>query len=328
MNSIHKNIIFLLTILFLLLSINEIFAEGFASETLVKTAIGYTNIDKLQVGDKVLCYNPEGLLVERPIIYTTQKNSEQYIQILIGDQLIKTAYDQKFYLPQENTWIEAQHIAISHTLLKNYPNFFPIITLHQVHQPTTLYMIAVADYHNFCVSTLDIQVHNFLPAIFFGLSWAFGGGIVFTGASVAAIATGLGVGIAMSKKNGSDNAEIKFGSSANCMKGIGGPDDDDNENQIFKINNMKEFFNKTEFGQKIENSVEKTNKLQQGQSVYQVKKDLPEYGLKKGDQFYLDAAHKDHLEVFRKNGTMKTVLNLNGTENIDKALRAIGRRLQ
>jgi len=47
--------------------------------------------------------------------------------------------------------------------------------------------------------------------------------------------------------------------------------------------------------------------------------------LKKGDRFYLDAMHKNHIEVFNRNGKIKTVLNLDGTENISKLKAAEGR---
>jgi hypothetical protein len=310
-----------------LLLFSNLLAEGFSAETLVKTPSGYTCIDKLQIGDLVFCRNFEGSLVACPITYKTQKKVSMYTEILIGNQIIKTTHNQKFYLPQEKIWLEAQNITTSHSFFEPNIPYLSVNTLYSINQPTTLYTISVANYHNFYISTLDICVHNFGPAIFLGLSWVFGGGITFTGISATVIATGLGIGIALSQKNG-DSTLIKIGSSEACMRSLEkGPNDDDNDKEIIAVNNIKEFFKKTEFGQKIENSVEKTNKLKQGQSVYRVKKDIPEYSLKKGDQFYLDAMHKDHIEVFRKNGTLKTVFNLNGTENIRKTLRAIGRNI-
>jgi hypothetical protein len=47
----------------------------------------------------------------------------------------------------------------------------------------------------------------------------------------------------------------------------------------------------------------------------------------KGDYFYLDKTHMDHLEVFDKAGKSKTVLNLNGTVNAAKADAASGRTI-
>lgn len=51
-------------------------------------------------------------------------------------------------------------------------------------------------------------------------------------------------------------------------------------------------------------------------------------GLKKGDQIYLDGAHKNHLEVFDSKGNFKTVLNLDGTFNEAKDNAAKGQKLK
>ncbi|PDS21960.1 hypothetical protein B0A77_14655 [Flavobacterium branchiophilum] len=48
-----------------------------------------------------------------------------------------------------------------------------------------------------------------------------------------------------------------------------------------------------------------------------ISKDNP-YDLKKRDHYYLDNFHKDHVEVFDKNGNAKKVLNLDGSLNVDK----------
>ena len=59
-----------------------------------------------------------------------------------------------------------------------------------------------------------------------------------------------------------------------------------------------------------------------------VEKNVNDY-LKKGDHFYLDAMHMDHIEVFDKFGNFKTILNLDGTVNIAKvkAVRKDGRNI-
>jgi len=88
---------------------------------------------------------------------------------------------------------------------------------------------------------------------------------------------------------------------------------------------MKEFFRDTEFGQRLKNVVRKTSQQKHGQTIYEVTCDLREYGLRKGDKLYLDGMHKNHLEVYRKNCSFKTILNLDGSENKEKALRAAGR---
>ncbi|MGX7419695.1 hemagglutinin [Carnobacterium gallinarum] len=88
---------------------------------------------------------------------------------------------------------------------------------------------------------------------------------------------------------------------------------------------MDEFF-EGEFGSELKGNVSKNGKRVDGQQVYKVdNKKLKELGLKKGDQLYLDGLHKDHLEVFDSNGSFKEVLNLDGTVNRDKTIKAAGR---
>lgn len=62
-----------------------------------------------------------------------------------------------------------------------------------------------------------------------------------------------------------------------------------------------------------------------GQSIYKVEKKTDNQYLKKGYGVYLDALHKDHLEVIDKTGNVKYVLNLDGTLNPDKTKKALGR---
>ncbi|MCW2482542.1 hypothetical protein J5224_26080 [Candidatus Symbiopectobacterium sp. NZEC135] len=78
---------------------------------------------------------------------------------------------------------------------------------------------------------------------------------------------------------------------------------------------MGEFFKQPGFGSQVKELASKTSKQFQGQ---------------KGDQFYLDARHRNHIEVFDMTGKeVRAVLNLDGSYNDakTKAARAEGRRL-
>ncbi len=96
---------------------------------------------------------------------------------------------------------------------------------------------------------------------------------------------------------------------------------------VKKADNMKDFF-EDGFGNEIERKVSKTSKKYQGQTVYKVDKKVDNPHLKKGDQFYLDNLHKDHIEVFDKQGNFRAVLDLDGNINIDKTKKALGRKLK
>jgi len=60
----------------------------------------------------------------------------------------------------------------------------------------------------------------------------------------------------------------------------------------------------------------------------QAKKPVGDY-IAKGDKYYLDGLHKDHIEVFDSKGRVKAVLNTDGSYNDSKTKSAIkeGRRL-
>jgi filamentous hemagglutinin len=90
------------------------------------------------------------------------------------------------------------------------------------------------------------------------------------------------------------------------------------------VSNMGEFFQKG-FGDSIKNNLSKTTLQYDGQSIYKVTSKTSNEYLKKGYGVYLDALHKDHLEVINKSGKVIYVLNLDGTLNADKTAKAIGR---
>ncbi len=97
--------------------------------------------------------------------------------------------------------------------------------------------------------------------------------------------------------------------------------------QVIKVGNMQQFFKETAFGKSIKNFLENTGKQFQGQSIFRVTENIDQ-NLKKGYHVYLDALHKDHLEVFTKHGHFANVLNLDGSLNTlktEQILRAGGR---
>lgn len=93
------------------------------------------------------------------------------------------------------------------------------------------------------------------------------------------------------------------------------------------VGNMSEFLKQPGFGSQIKDTAQKSSQQYQGQSVYKATNDIGEY-IKKGDQFYLDGQHKNHLEVFDKRGNFRAVLNLDGTINETKTKAAEGRKLK
>jgi hypothetical protein len=94
------------------------------------------------------------------------------------------------------------------------------------------------------------------------------------------------------------------------------------------VNNMGEFFKQPGFGSEMAEKSRRTKQAYQGQTVYKTMDNIGS-NIKEGDIFYLDAKHRNHLEVFDENRRIKAVVNLDGTLNDDKTkkARAEGRRL-
>jgi toxin YxiD len=90
------------------------------------------------------------------------------------------------------------------------------------------------------------------------------------------------------------------------------------------VNNMSEFFSEG-FGKSIKRDLSKTEIIYDGQSIYKVTNKTDNEYMKKGYGVYLDALHKDHLEVFDKQGVVRYVLNLDSGLDADKTEKAIGR---
>ena len=93
------------------------------------------------------------------------------------------------------------------------------------------------------------------------------------------------------------------------------------------VGNMGELLKSSGFGSDIADSITKTSKNFQGQTVYRVTEKIDGV-FKRGDQLYLDAQHMNHLEVFNKNNQFVKVLNLDGTLNRIKTDAGEGRTLK
>jgi len=309
-------------IVLLLLSMLNFLHAGFPENTLIKTDKSHVTIQLISPKNTVVGLDiKNNSLVNTEYVYTFTLAANHYYCISLPNETIICSENQRFYDPTSKAWIKAREITEQSHFLDCRNEIIPCIQIDKIEQdkPIIFYEILLNEPHTYFVSKSQVLTHNLVPIVI-GLSWTFGEGIALTGAGV-----GLGtLGFGLWQKFGK-NKKITFAQiEKECMSSSGGnaPDPDDKS----KIENMEQFFN-TNFGKKIKNKVEKTNKNQQGQTVYRVKEKIPEYGLKKGDQLYLDSLHKDHLEVFTKHNRFKVALNLDGTHNIIKTVNATGRTL-
>ena len=91
-----------------------------------------------------------------------------------------------------------------------------------------------------------------------------------------------------------------------------------------KMTNMSEFFSDAPLGRMLRGSAERTGKTYQSVPIYRMsrKMEIGEVKLGKGDHFYLDKLHGDHIEVFNRKGKIKEVLDLGGNRLNAKYNRA------
>ena len=92
--------------------------------------------------------------------------------------------------------------------------------------------------------------------------------------------------------------------------------------KVIKVTNMKEFF-ETDFGKTLKAKSRKTHYQQGPITAYELTEKVGNPHLNKGDLYYLDFKHGDHIEVFNHRGKVKYVLNLDGTINEAKTAKAL-----
>ena len=84
----------------------------------------------------------------------------------------------------------------------------------------------------------------------------------------------------------------------------------------------------TELGKKLISNSSRTGNNFQGQQIYRIDNKVTIDGVrfKKGDYYYLDGLHKDHIEAFSSNNESKGVFNLDGSFNERKSKAAVKRK--
>jgi filamentous hemagglutinin len=66
----------------------------------------------------------------------------------------------------------------------------------------------------------------------------------------------------------------------------------------------------------------KSSKRVDGETVFVANTDVDQH-IRKGDQFYLDKKHGNHIEVYDSNNKARAVLNLDGSLNAAKTAAAL-----
>lgn len=203
------------------------FAEGFGAGTFVKTSTGYELIENLCVGDMVLCFDNEKQLVERPVVCIKKKFFPTYAHVVINGNSINLSLEQKAYNTNQGSWTSIADVRLGDTVLAQLGESCSIEAVELKNIPIDVYLLSIAEYHNFFVSEADICAHNFVAEAIAGISFLFGSGAIeFAGFSFGLATLGSYVGYHWHKKSKHNNVEIMpmaFGGSIRPD----GPDDED-----------------------------------------------------------------------------------------------------
>lgn len=194
MKHLFINLTFLF--LFIISVFHQLHAEGFAAGTMIKVPDGYTIIENLHIGDYVVCYDSNKNYIASKVACINKKSVEQCVRIAISEESLSLACDQRLYKEDNNTWVAAESLQNGDVLAGQ------IIDVELIDQPIDVYLLSVAQYHNFFVTKADLCAHNFFPPIVLAISAAFGlGSVELAGVSCGLAAVGAFLGYQWQKKD-------------------------------------------------------------------------------------------------------------------------------
>jgi len=171
-------IIFLFSVCFL----QSIAHGGFAAHTPVMLPTHeYTAIKDIRIGDTVLSHDGHNNFVARKVTDIQSRKTHNCVCVIVGNAHLITAYNQKFYLADQKRWKMAGCLLPGDKLLGESGKIIAIKYVLTIPRPVQLYDLTVEECHNFLVAKHGIIAHNFVPAVVIGATFAFGGGIEFTG---------------------------------------------------------------------------------------------------------------------------------------------------
>ena len=232
----RKKIYFLCFSVFIFFCTFSLVPHGFIASTLVKTPDGYRKIQDMQCGDCITCYNNNNL-VDGYVTHIHTCNVTEYVEIVIKDESIACSVDQQLYLPDIQQYEKASDLQLSDQLSDGYM----IQSITRIDLPVTVYTLTVKPHHNFCVSPLDVQAHNIVPAVCIGASWAFGSGAVqFGGFTLSAFIAGIGISAFINKSKNNNKPNISLSLASNPIAPTPNKNDDKDKNKDKKKNNKKD----------------------------------------------------------------------------------------
>jgi hypothetical protein len=140
----------------------------FLAGTKVVTLKGYTDIDKIKVGDIVLSYNEETKsneyqIVTKLFVHNPNEIDDNLITISFDDNTtLKVTSAHRFYIKRDenNSWIPAEELKVGDQVMYSNHDYHTITDISTTELEDTVYNISVANNHNYFVGDQQILVHN------------------------------------------------------------------------------------------------------------------------------------------------------------------------
>lgn len=178
--------------------------EGFLAGTLVKTVDGYKAIEHIRPSDFICADKITSVSVEQLVTCASKKVIAEYIKIVVGNDVIYAALDQKFYLPQQDAWVAARNIQSGDMFLTALNTQCSVSEVAKMYGSVDAYALTVPD-HTYYVGQTGIRVHNMdvvVTPIVIGKFVLFDPAMILISAAVAATTSFLSDGLIGSKGSG------------------------------------------------------------------------------------------------------------------------------
>ena len=128
----------------------------FPSDTQILTPTGSLAIEDCQIGDKVLCYTPDGEVLARPIIETYTHGKQELLQFVFGASKL-TLTPNHWVLKEDGQYDYASEFEKGDYLLDLKSDKQKILEINSL-PAEIVYTLTVKDYHTFFAN--GFRVHN------------------------------------------------------------------------------------------------------------------------------------------------------------------------
>ena len=133
-------------------------AGCFVAGTKIHTPLGYRNIEEIQIGDSVFCFDKDDLSIKISTVENVfVHRNEKVIDVFFKDKKIRTTPNHPF-LNQNNEFIEIKDFTTDDSIINRFGEKITIDEVLIIEANHTVYNFTVAIYNTYIVE--DILVHN------------------------------------------------------------------------------------------------------------------------------------------------------------------------